>query len=788
MSFKPHGHMWSMLLIALTTAFASAPAESAARPFEVRDSIEIADFVESPVFTPDGRHFVTVTQRGLLPQGVTEATLWLFETAEVRRAIADGSPISPIPLARISGAINTGSGALGSQGLVMNIRWTPDSAGVLFLGRNGQDNRQLFRLNLDDPKAVSLSAVTQDVVDFAILGRRIVYFAAPDVSNSAHSAVPDIVVGTGLSFAQLFYPNRQSGNYPTPFEVWLIEGTTAAQVTTASRDAPLRVIGSYNVGAMSGSPDGARVIVIAHADEVPASWRHYVISGEPDTRAFLAHSPAEDPQNDYGRALQYHVIDLEKGERYPLLDAPLADWQRGGKDALQATWSTDGRYVAVSGTYLPLDPRTGKGPLTSCGAAVVDTQSGKFQCLVDHTKANAAPVQGLNWQRTGRLTVQFNDAKSVEFQQRNQRWHVTASVSAAASVAPPLVLSVRQALNDPPALFAQDSTSGQERRIFDPNPQLADIAMGIVTEIFWKDAHGRTINGGLVKPASFVPGKRYPLVIQTHNFRPRRFFRTGISNTASAGRALAARDMLVLQVDEPGDPFMFMPQEATENGTKVYLAAIDKLASEGLVDPTRVGITGYSRTAFYVSKTITDAPDRFAAAVVANGAAGSLIDYYTAITGGIDEDKWTGLFAGAQPYGEGLDKWIANAPGLRTDRIRAPVLIAAAGPGELLGLWGLYAPLRQQGKPVELQYIRSGQHNLIQPLQVLAHQELIVDWFDFWLNGREDPSTEKLDQYRRWKEFRKAGRQADSDVDRSGVTVPTAARDGVSPSETARSR
>jgi hypothetical protein len=83
----------------------------------------------------------------------------------------------------------------------------------------------------------------------------------------------------------------------------------------------------------------------------------------------------------------------------------------------------------------------------------------------------------------------------------------------------------------------------------------------------------------------------------------------------------------------------------------------------------------------------------------------------------------------------------------------------------LLPLWGLYAPLRQQGKPVELQYIRGGQHNLNKPLEVLAHQELIVDWFDFWLNGHEDPSTDKLDQYRRWKAFRKVGLQADS-VDR----------------------
>ncbi|HKE96738.1 MAG TPA: prolyl oligopeptidase family serine peptidase, partial [Povalibacter sp.] len=420
-----------------------------------------------------------------------------------------------------------------------------------------------------------------------------------------------------------------------------------------------------------------------------------------------------------------------------------------GKDALQAAWSTEGRYVAVSGTFLPLDPRTGKGSLKACGAAVVDTRNGKFQCLVDD-KANAAPVQGLSWQDSGQLKVQFGDATSVDYQQRSGRWQLTSRVATTPPSSPPLELSIRQALNDPPTLFAKDSISGQERRIFDPNPQLADIAMGTVTEIFWKDAHGRTINGGLVKPADFAAGKRYPLVVQTHNFRPRRFFRTGISNTASAGRALAARGMLVLQVDEPGDPFMFTPQEGTENGTIVYLAAIDKLASEGLVDPGRVGITGYSRTAFYVSKAITDAPDRFAAAVVASGDPGTLIGYYVGITGGIDEEKWTGLFAGAQPYGDGLKQWIANAPGFRTDRIQAPVLIAAVNPGDLLALWGLYAPLRQQGKPVDLQYIRGGQHNLIKPLEVLAHQELIVDWFDFWLNGHEDPNAEKLDQYRRW--------------------------------------
>lgn len=759
---KHRSQQLPVIIMSLALCLALSHAAQAARPFEVRDSIQMADFMEAPVFSPDGRHFVTVTQKGVLPQGVTEATLWLFETAAVRRAISDGSPTAPLALARISGAINTGTGVLGSKGLIMNIRWTPKGTGVLFLGRNGQDNRELFRVSLDDPQPLSLSLPTQDVVDFGIAGRHVVYLAAPDASThnvwtSMAPDLPDIVVGTGMSLTELLYPNaaKASRQMPTPFEIWTTDEEAAAPVKEVSRGTPLKMIGSYNVSAIAASPDGTRLVAIAHADEVPESWEHYEFPRAANTLAFLAHAATENPSSDFGRALQYQVIDLHKGERRPLLNAPLADWLRSGQDALQATWSADGRYVAASGTYLPLVPATDKPSLEPCGAVVVDTRTDAFQCLVEHSRADAAPVQGLSWLGADHLRVLFTNATALDYERRNGRWQLAASVTGAAPTSPPLELSIRQALNDPPTLFAKDPESGRESRIFDPNPQLADIAMGTVTEIFWTDRHGETINGGLVKPADFVAGKRYPLVIQTHNFRPRRFFRTGISDTASAGRALAARGMLVLQVDEPMDEYMFTPQEATENGTNVYLAAIEKLAADGLVDPARVGITGYSRTALYVSKAITDAPDRFAAAVVANGDPGSLLGYY-GILESTDEDQWTGTFAGAQPYGEGLDQWMAHVPGLRTDRIQAPVLIAAGDPGHLLPLWGLYAPLRQQGKAVELQYIRGGQHNLIKPLQILAHQELIVDWFDFWLNGREDPSTGKLDQYRRWRGFRES--------------------------------
>jgi hypothetical protein len=74
--------------------------------------------------------------------------------------------------------------------------------------------------------------------------------------------------------------------------------------------------------------------------------------------------------------------------------------------------------------------------------------------------------------------------------------------------------------------------------------------------------------------------------------------------------------------------------------------------------------------------------------------------------------------------------------------------------GHLLGLWSLYASPRDQGKPVDLQYIRSGEHNIVKPLQKLAHQEMLVDWFDCWLNGYEDPDPDKSARYARWHKLK----------------------------------
>jgi hypothetical protein len=64
---------------------------------------------------------------------------------------------------------------------------------------------------------------------------------------------------------------------------------------------------------------------------------------------------------------------------------------------------------------------------------------------------------------------------------------------------------------------------------------------------------------------------------------------------------------VVLQVHEPSSEKPSW-RDGVELGLDVYLAAIDQLAADGIIDPKRVGISGYSDSAWLVGTAITRAP------------------------------------------------------------------------------------------------------------------------------------------------------------------------------------
>jgi hypothetical protein len=135
------------IVLLLLYPWIAVMASEGLRPFEVHDSIEMAyfgtrlssapdDLDEDGLFSPDGRHFIKITHRGLLPQGVMEGTLWLFDAAAVERSVEDPTaPVStPVPLVQMAPAVNGGLGlyVLDAGNTLSAPHWSADGHALHF--------------------------------------------------------------------------------------------------------------------------------------------------------------------------------------------------------------------------------------------------------------------------------------------------------------------------------------------------------------------------------------------------------------------------------------------------------------------------------------------------------------------------------------------------------------------------------------------------------------------------------------------------------------------------------
>lgn len=163
------------------------------RHFDTRDSIEMSyfgtlfasqpfDVDDDGVISPDGRWVVKVTHRGVLPQGVTEGTVWLFDAVALQRSVNHPSVGVPKPaaIASMSAAVNGIDFAADRGNTIYLVKWARDSRSLSFLGRDGQENRQLFEVDLLSRKVTAVSPANQDVVNYVVTNNGFIYLAATD--------------------------------------------------------------------------------------------------------------------------------------------------------------------------------------------------------------------------------------------------------------------------------------------------------------------------------------------------------------------------------------------------------------------------------------------------------------------------------------------------------------------------------------------------------------------------------------------------------------------------------
>ena len=310
---------------------------------------------------------------------------------------------------------------------------------------------------------------------------------------------------------------------------------------------------------------------------------------------------------------------------------------------------------------------------------------------------------------------------------------------------------VKQGLNEPPTLIASNKKTS--RVIWDPNPQLKSTALGEARVYTWKDKEGRDVKGGLYKPVNFRSGQRYPLVIQGHGFGELEFRPSGVFPTAFAARALAGAGIMVLQAEDgPAVCNDSVTPEEAQCAVSAYESAAKQLISDGLVDPERIGIIGFSRSCFYVMEMLTTSSLHLKAASITDGI---MFDYFQYIQMPERISGEANAIIGAAPFGDGLQQWFKRSPGFKLDKVKAPLMVVGEGPESLLLMWEPYAGLRYLKKPVDLVMLKSDEHVATNPAVRMASQGGSVDWFRFWLQGYEDPDPAKGDQYKRWRELKK---------------------------------
>jgi dipeptidyl aminopeptidase/acylaminoacyl peptidase len=769
LSRRARRSLHSAFVLVSVGSMLSLPSWAQRHLFSVQDSIEMTTFSDpytrSPEdhckLAPNGRYFLVITTKGILHKNQLQSTIWLYRTTYLLAFLRnqDALALRPRLLLRIEATPKARQfDSYGS--LITKAQWSSDSSGILFLAETGDGTRRLYRLDIRTEEERRLSSRSSDVEDFAETGGTTVYVARPGRNAEDGTGLSSVNDGagtvlTGRSLLNIFDPEdfSSTGTMTGSTDLWVVRGNERT-VLNEKRGSdvwhyPASASSFYNLAL---SPDGNALVAVRPVSRVLPSWREFV-SLLPTTDFKKLPATEINPDADWLWPWQYIYIDLSHNRTLSIAGAPTA-WMAGYGDPFQASWSQDGRRVLVTSTYLsnPTDPAKANLP---CAVAVFTVANAGTQCIAysryngtgSHLRSaefgGSSDDVRVQWSTRGMLTQEV-------YRQSAGNWHLADTTNIKPQAVPRISLSIRQGLDKPPTLWASDYVTGVSRELWNPNPQLSTIGMGTTSVYRWTDGTGYEWEAGLVKPYGYVSGRQYPLVIQTHGFNDHEFLVDGSYTTGFAAQAFAAAGIMVLQMEDRSDRHRNGINQEANLFAQGCVAAIRQLTSDGLIDPARVGLIGFSRASWYVENTLVNYPQLFKAATLIDGVDHSYVSYILFCAGMPSCSTDPEIANGGPPFGKTLRDWLNSAPGFALDRLQAPLRIEAINWYSIFQEWEIYSSLFQQGKPVEFVYTPHGQHILQQPRQRFVSEQGNVDWFRFWLQGFEDPDPLKRRQYLRW--------------------------------------
>ncbi len=180
------------------------------------------------------------------------------------------------------------------------------------------------------------------------------------------------------------------------------------------------------------------------------------------------------------------------------------------------------------------------------------------------------------------------------------------------------IVYVRQSLVEPPEIYLQPLSAGTKgvarstapRRLTNHNAASRDRTLGEMRLITWKNPKdGLEIEALLTLPVGYTPGTRVPLLTFVHGGPASRFDQgfLGYHGATYPSQVFAARGFAVLRPNPRGTGGYGSAFRAANRNDWAIMpwadieAGIDKLIADGIADPARLGLMGWSYGGYLAS-------------------------------------------------------------------------------------------------------------------------------------------------------------------------------------------
>lgn len=576
-------------------------------------------------------------------------------------------------------------------------QWSPNGQWIAFVSRRG-GKKNLWAIKPDGGEAVQITDIDSDVSSFrwSPKGTQIAFTALDFVTDDERRRTREkddaIVVDKNIKMNRLNLVDFEPKSVARPgfFQLTRDRRSVSSDARAGRSGYDWSPDGTWIVFADTSSPrpDDWGTADLSLVDVVTREQRTVVCSNAAETMPHfspdgqsIAFAMSDDPPTWAG-ARTIHVIPAAGGP------VKLADTSDGfGRHSELIGWSADGSrlyFNEVQGTRLKVLelPLNGSPVELRCSqASWSGMSSGGFSLNATRTHF------GFGWEQL--------DLPSEAF------------VSPVSNFEPKLVSAVHADLPKPP--------------------------LGQTKVVRWKSTESMEVEGLLTYPVNYEKGKRYPLLLVIHG-GPMGVFTEAFDGSPGTYpiAAFASKGYAVLRPNPRGSSgygkkFRYANYGDWGGGDfQDVMSGVDHLIAEGIADPNRLGVMGWSYGGFMTSWTITQTK-RFRAASVGAGVTNLMSFTGTADIPGFLPDYFGG------EYWDKLDAYRSHSAMFQIKGVTTPTLIQHGERDERVPLsqgQELYNALKRQGCKTTMVVYPRTPHGIEEPRLMLDCMNRNLEWFE----------------------------------------------------------